>query len=64
MLYKKLHVMDAVPSKLAKPAKMLPLEFQSIKRRIPPWDNTSLNVVLQRIIMIGRFLMHIAGLKN
>ena len=35
MLYIKLHVMDAVPSMLAKPADMLPLEFQSIKRSIP-----------------------------
>ena len=41
--------MDAVPSMLAKPADMLPLEFQSIKRRIPLLDNTLLNVVVQRI---------------
>ena len=27
--------MDAVPSKLAKPAKMLPLDFQSIKKGLP-----------------------------
>ena len=32
--------MDAVPSKLAKPADMLPLEFHSIKRRIPLLDIT------------------------
>ena len=31
--------MDAVPSMLAKPADMLPLEFQSIKRRITLSDN-------------------------
>ena len=31
--------MDAVPSMLAKPADMLPLEFQRIKRRIPLSDN-------------------------
>ena len=41
--------MDAVASKLAKPADMLPLEFQSIKRTIPLLDNTLLNVVVQRI---------------
>ena len=42
-------VMDAVPSMLAKPADMLPLEFQSIKIRIPLLDNTLLIVVVQRI---------------
>ena len=36
---------------LDKPADMLPLEFQSIKRRIPLWDNASLNVVVQGIIL-------------
>ena len=34
------------------------------RRRIPLWDNTSFNVVLQRIILNGRFLMHVAWLKN
>ena len=49
MWYISLHVMDAVPSMLAKPADMLTLEYQSIKRRIPQLNNTLLNVVLQRI---------------
>ena len=49
MGYIKLHVMDAVPSMLAKPDDMLPLEFQSIKRRIALLDNTLLNVLVQRI---------------
>ena len=34
---------------VAKPADLLPLEFQRIKRRIPLLDNTLLNVVVQRI---------------
>ena len=63
MWYIKLHVMDAVPSILAKPADILPLEFRSINR-IHQWDNTSLNVVVQRIILNGRFLIQVAGLKN
>ena len=62
MWYIKLLVID-VPSMLAKTA-MLPLEFRSIKRRIPQFDNTSLNVVVQRIILNGIFLLHVAGLKN
>ena len=45
----KLHLMDAVPSMLAKPADMFQLEFQNIERRIPLSDNTLLNVVVQRI---------------
>ena len=56
--------MDAVPSMLAKPADMLPLEFWSIKSRIPQWDKTSLNVAVQRIILNGRFLIHFAGVEK
>ena len=53
MVYIKLHETDAVPSTLAKQASMLPLEFRSIKTRVPLWDNTWLNVVVQHIISIG-----------
>ena len=56
--------MDAVPSMLAQPADMLPLEFRSVRRTIPLWDKTSLNVVVQRITLNGRSKMHVAGLKN
>ena len=48
--------MDAVPSMLAKPADILPLEIRNIKRRIPQCD-TSLNVLVQRIILNERFLI-------
>ena len=41
--------MDIVPSMLTKPADMLALEYWSINRKIPLWDNTSFNVVAQRI---------------
>ena len=34
--------MGAVPSILAKPADMIPLEIQSIKRRIALWDKNSI----------------------
>ena len=37
MWYIKLHVMDAVPSMLDKPADMLPLEIQRIKEGFPCW---------------------------
>ena len=56
--------MNAVPSMLPKPAEILPIEFLSIKRKIPLWDNTSLSVVVQRILLNGRFLMHVEGLKK
>ena len=64
MWYIKLHVRDAVSSMLAKPADMLPLEFWSIKRRISKWDSTSLNVVVQRVILNGIFLIHVARMKT
>ena len=48
--------MDSVLSMLAKPADMLSLEFRSIKRRIHLWDNTSLNVVIQRKLMNKRII--------
>ena len=39
----------------AKPADMLLLEYQSTKKKISLLDNTSLNDVIQRIILNGRF---------
>ena len=64
MRYINLHLLDAVPSILVKPADRLPIEFRSYKRRIPQWDNCSLNFVVQRIILNRRFLIHVAGLKT
>ena len=55
--------MNAVTSISAKPADMLQPELRRMKRRIPQWDN-SLNVVVQRIILNERLLMHVAELKN
>ena len=55
MWYIELHVLDALPSKLAKPAAMLPLEFRRIKRRTHQQDKTSLNFVVQRLKLNGRF---------
>ena len=34
------------------------------QKRIPLWENTSLNVVVQRRVLNRRFLMHVTGLKN
>ena len=58
-LHPLLDVMDAVYSKLDKTAKMLPLEFKSIKN----FPNTLLNVVVRSVILNGRFQIHAAGLK-
>ena len=64
MLYIKWHVMDAIVSTLDKSAYNLPLEFWKIKRKIPMWNNTLLDVVVQRIKLNGTFSLHVAELKK
>ena len=55
MWYIELQVLDALPSKLVKQAAMLPLEFRRIKRRPNQQDKTSLNFVVKRLKLNGRF---------
>ena len=38
--------MDTIPSMLAKLVHILSLDFQSIKRKILPWENILLNVAV------------------
>ena len=55
--------MEWVPSILAKPANMSPLEFRRTKRKIALWDNTLLNALEERKIINDRFWMHVGGWK-
>ena len=54
---------NAIQSMYAKQPTTIPLEFRKIERKIPLFDITSLNVVIQRIILIGTFLVHFVRLK-
>ena len=47
--------MDENPSRYAKPAKKLPLEFQNIKGKPLGWNNSMLNVVVQRMSLNGAY---------
>ena len=55
MWYIKLHLIDAAPYMLAKPADMLQLEFRIIKKKVSLTENISLNVVVQLIAFNIRF---------
>ena len=53
MWYFMLHIIDALPVRLAKPFGIVPLDLRNLKIKIPLCESTLLSVVIQRIVLKG-----------
>ena len=56
--------MKTVPSMLTKSTSILQLKIWSFQREISLWGNTSLNIVVQRLILKGTFSIYVREMKK